>query len=228
MKRLLSAFTFLAVVHLLALLMFAGWLWQSGRLDAQRLQRIRDMLSMTTEEQEAFEAQQAVEAQHRREQMEAEARRLNPPLPSAEQVRYTTTLTEQTEQSLRRLRDETEQLRAEQDIRAAQLDQRAAELEAKHQAWEQSTAAEAERRSNEQLQKTVKQYESAPPKVAKEWIMELVRQGDQEQVVAYLDGMNPRAASRILREFSTDEEAKLATELLERLRTFGVVSGTTP
>jgi hypothetical protein len=67
----------------------------------------------------------------------------------------------------------------------------------------------------------VRQYEQVPPKQGKRMIMELVVMGQVEQAVAYLDAMNVRAAGKILKEFKTDEEIKLATELLEKLRTFG-------
>jgi hypothetical protein len=35
--------------------------------------------------------------------------------------------------------------------------------------------------------------------------------------------MNPRAKSKLFREFKTDVETALATDLLERMRTFGTV-----
>jgi hypothetical protein len=228
MKRFLSAVTFLAIVHLLVLLMFTGWLWQSGRLSVDRIHRIREMLAMTEEEEDALAAERAAEVERAQAGAELEARRLNPPLPSGQQVQFTSMLTQQTEQSLRRLRDETEQLRQQQELRARQLDQREEELQQRQRTWEEGIAAEAERQADEQFQKTVKQYESAPAKVAKGWIMELVGQGEEAQVVAYLDAMNARAASRILREFKTEEEAKIATGLLEQLRTFGTAPPPSP
>ena len=45
--------------------------------------------------------------------------------------------------------------------------------------------------------------------------------------MVYLDAMNQRAAGKVLAEFKTDQENKLATELLERIRTLGLRSAGT-
>ncbi len=37
--------------------------------------------------------------------------------------------------------------------------------------------------------------------------------------------MNPRLAGKVLKEFKTEEENRLATELLERIRTLGLPDG---
>ena len=50
----------------------------------------------------------------------------------------------------------------------------------------------------------------------------MVADGQLQQAVAYLDAMKPRAASKILKEFKSPSEIVLATELLEKLRTFGL------
>ena len=46
MKTLWNIVSFLAVVHLLALVMFVGWLWKSGRLDGARIDELREMLAV--------------------------------------------------------------------------------------------------------------------------------------------------------------------------------------
>jgi hypothetical protein len=81
---------------------------------------------------------------------------------------------------------------------------------------------EGQRKVDEQFLQTVKQYEQLTPKQGKQMIVALVNQKQTDQAVAYLDAMSPRAASRILKEFKTESEIALATELLEKLRTFGV------
>ena len=59
---------------------------------------------------------------------------------------------------------------------------------------------------------------------AKGKLIELVNTGRKDQAVAYLDAMNLRNAGKVLAEFKTAEENKLATELLERIRTLGQTS----
>ena len=222
MKRFWNIVSFLAVVNLLAMGMFLGWLWQSGRLDGDRIRHIRDLLAMTIAGEQAAEDERAAEAERQQQEAAQRARRENPPLPSAEQVRQVSLVDDQTDQALRRLRDETTQLLAQLDVRGAELDQREQALESAREAWLSSIETELARRTDEQFLKTVRQYESAPPKIGKQWMMELIGAGEQEQVVAYLDAMSARAASKILREFKTDKDAALATELLDKLRTFGL------
>lgn len=222
MARLWNIVSFLAVVNLLALVGFAGWLWTSGRLDAQRIHDIRDRFALTiAEETAAAKAESETELDTQLESAEREWAQ-NPSLPSDAQVRLASLVGRQTDQALRRLQDETGQLLARLNMRSAQLEQQKLEFEAAKTAWNESIEAERQRRTDEQFQKAVLQYESAPPKTAKEWILDLDALNERGQIVAYLDAMDPRAASKILREFKTEKEVALATELLEKLRTFGL------
>lgn len=222
MKRLWNIISFIAVVNLLSLLLFGAWLWQSGRLDVERIDRVRELLAMTIADEQAAAEERAAQAE--REQAEAAERawRANPPLPSAAHVQQVSRAEDQADQAMRRVRDETARLQEQLDGRAAELDQREQAFRSARETWLGSIDAEKSRRSDEQFLQTVRQYETAPAKIARQWMIQLIDEGGRDQVVAYLDAMNPRAASKILREFKTEEEAALATELLEELRTFGL------
>ncbi len=50
MRSAWNTVSFLAVVHLLALGMFAGWLGYTQRLDRERLNAVRDLFALTTVE----------------------------------------------------------------------------------------------------------------------------------------------------------------------------------
>ena len=76
--------SFLAVVHLLALLMFAGWLWHTDRLDGQRLGQLRSLFAPTIAEAQTAAEQASLDAEARRQQQEEQVRRQDPPLPAAE------------------------------------------------------------------------------------------------------------------------------------------------
>ena len=67
-------------------------------------------------------------------------------------------------------------------------------------------------------------YAGQSPEV-KQQIIELFNTGSKEQAVIYLDAMNQRIAGKVLAEFKTDDEVKLAKELLERVRTLGRPDG---
>ena len=90
--------------------------------------------------------------------------------------------------------------------------------------WETSISEEKERQTKDQFRKAVRLLESAPAKQGKEWILELVKSNREDQAVAYLDAMNPAKSAGLLKAFKGEGEAKVATDLLERLRQLGLES----
>ena len=112
---------------------------------------------------------------------------------------------------------------------AAQLQQATARMEANIAAFEQRRSSfhisqqdDRQRKIDEQFLQAVKQLEQLPAKQAKGVLEQLLADKNVDQAVAYLDAMSPRAAAKVLREFKSGPDLALATELLERLRTFGV------
>ena len=222
MRTLWNIVSFLAIVHLLALIGFIGWLWSSDRLSVDRVHAVRDMLSVTVGDEAAAAAES--ERLVRQQQAEAlsEAMLKNPPVTSAAQIELISRIQEQSDQAQRRMREEHGRLRARLDAVQQELQARQADFEAQKAAWIAAEKAEQERKLNEQFAQVVKLLESIPAKLAKEKIRELVDSDNTHQAVAYLDAMNSRAAAAVIREFKTAEENRLATELLEKLRTFNV------
>jgi hypothetical protein len=221
MKKTWDVVSFLAVVNLVALLMFGAWLWRSDRMSVDRVRQIRAVLAPTVAEEET--RRQEAEAEAAAEALAAEARaRGDKPLPSAAELVRVERLGEQTQQAIRRLQDHAAMHESALKLRSTVLDERETRLSAREQAWEQNIEAELERRIDEQFQKTVALYESLAGKQAKQMLLELVEMGEVDQAVAYLDAMQPRAATKTLREMKTDAENELATELLERIRIFGI------
>jgi len=225
MKRLWNAVSFVAVVNLLAMTMFGLWLWQSGRMDVERLRRLKEMLGQTIEAEQEVAAEQQAQTEADRQEAAEQARVADPPLPSVAQVRHLNLIDAQSRQAMQRLRDETDQHLARLAMERRQIEREQASLEAEKEAWQEATRAQRQQRTDEQFQKTVKLYESAKPKLAKQWMLNLVDDGEERQVVAYLNAMNSRAAKKILDEFKSEQDGQLATELLERLRTFGLGAG---
>ncbi|HWB19055.1 MAG TPA: hypothetical protein VG711_02055 [Phycisphaerales bacterium] len=224
MRAIWNTLSFLAVVHLLALLMLVGWLWNSGRLNSDRVTKLRDMLSKTpAEEQAQIEKDEAAKKEADRQAQE-DAERNSPSVQSADQVRLMNMIQDREAMAMRRLSDEKAMLMAQIGTAEDAVKKKDEELAANRAAWDQVTAEDRARQTDAQFQQTVKAYESIPAKQAKSMFEELIRQGQMEQAVAYLDAMNPRAASKVLKEFKTPEEIQLATKLLEDLRRFGTVS----
>lgn len=222
MRTAWNVFSFLAVVHLLAIAMFIGWLWQTDRLDSARLRDAQAMFAMTVPQAQAAAELAAQEAEDQRQQQELQFRRDHPALSSRARLQLIAETQQETDRSMRRLDDVKTQLVQQLALAAQQADELQAQAEAERRSWLQSIEAERKRRADTQFTKAVKLLEALPPKLAKTKIVELVDSGKISQAVAYLNEMNQRAAGKLLAQFKTDEENRLATELLERLRTFGL------
>lgn len=221
MKSLWNVVSFLAVVNLLALVIVGLWLWKSHRLDGARVADIRQLLAVPIQDAQAEHVQSLRDAEQERLREAEELRKERPPMDSASQIQRTTRIAMQEDQARRRLADEKQTLLDELALATESVDVERAEFERERKAWETAVRGDRTQKSDEQFMQAVRQYEQVSPKQGKRMIMELVASAQMDQAVAYLDAMNMRAASKILKEFKTDEEIKLATELLEKLRMFG-------
>lgn len=227
MRTLWNITAFLAIVHLLALLMFIGWLGATDRLSMERADALRDIFAPTVAEDEALAADREAEAEEDAEQQVAQQRLQAPPVSSASRITFDHAIAEQHRHAERRLEDAQKQIAEMIESQRASLEAERAALEAEKKAWTESIADEQEQRSSEQFMRAVQTLERLPAKQAKNMLVELMRQdGEQglEQAVAYINAMNAFAASRVIRELKTDQEIGLATDLLEGLRTFGVLT----
>ena len=227
MKTAWNIVSFLAVVHLLALLMFVGWLWHTDRLEGARLAELRALFAPTLAEARAAADQADLEADARLVRQAEQARRQDPPLPASDRIARLAAARQEEERAEHHLDLVRRQLLQQFDIAAQRLEDQRGALNAERQGFEQGVGADQQQRHTTQLTKAVKLLESLPPKQAKQKIVELVQSGKEDQAVVYLDAMNQRAAGKVLAEFKTDQENKLATELLERIRTLGLRSAGT-
>ena len=222
MKTLWNVVSFLAVVHLLALIMFGAWLWQTDRLDGDRIGELRSMLATTIPEARATSAQAQRDAQALRERQELEARMADPPLPSTARIDQLAEARQDSRRTDRHLENVRRQLLQQYELASQQLEQERRDLDTQQEGLQEGLAAAEAQRSDTQLTKAVKLLESLPPKLAKLRIVELVNGGRTDQAVVYLNTMNQRAAGKVMAEFKSDAENKLATELLERIRRLGL------
>lgn len=221
MKTLWNAVSFVAVVNLIALLLIVAWLWQSQRLNGERVQKLRTMLAVTIPAEQA-EAEEQAKKEAEAKTAEEEATRLrNPPVTSSTQIAALNRLEDQIAQGLRRLQEERRQLSAALDLRERALKDREEKLAADRRLWEESVKDQKLAQEDGQFTKAVKLLEALPAKQAKEKLVILVNEGQMPQAVAYLNAMSTRASGKILKEFKSSEESKLATDLLEELRKLG-------
>ena len=221
MKTVWNILSFLAVVHLLALAMFVAWLWHSDRLDGDRVQQVREMFSMTIPNARIAAKQAQVRTEAELEQRRDQAFGEDPPFSSAATIEIGSQVTRHTDQEIRRLEDSKKRQLAQLAEAQRVSEEREAESKARVEAWEKAVAADKKRQEDEQFAKAVKLLESQQPKQGKTIIVELVGTGKMDQAVAYINAMDDRKRGKLLGAFKTPVEQKLATELLEQLRTFG-------
>lgn len=217
MKSLWSVVSFLAVVHLLALLGFLGWMYGSDRLSLERVRTVRELFAMTMTDEKMQK-----EEQERDSTVNPERDSSMFQMSSTRQIELLTDVQRQELLATQRMKDESEMHARQFSLLNQKIASEREEFEEERRRWEEATGADRERKTNEQFTQTVIQYESLPAKQGKQVLIELINSGNREQAVAYLDAMKPRATSKILKEFKSPEEIILAAELLEELRIFGL------
>jgi len=218
-KALWTIITIVALANLLALGGFVGWLASTDRLDMERLESIRELLSETREAREARLEEEALEAERREQEAEAARRAALPPLTAGDRLLLAEESEEAARQRLERLRREVEDLQRTIRAEAASLDERTDAFEAERRDFNEMRRRLEAIEGDEQFQKTVTLLEGLQPQRASQMLLELVDQGDPEQATAYLNAMQSRNASKIL---AAIPDPALAADLLERLRVYGL------
>lgn len=222
-KSLWVLISTLCVANMLALALFMGWLGASDRLSVERLDRARLVFVQSLAEAEA-EAQLDETEAGRAAAAEAAAAKIGTsPITAEQRMRIIQEYAAQIEERTARTRRET------QDMIDTLMQQQSRFLE-ERQAFERQKAIYeamreeiAELEGSEQFAKSLAIYQKVKADVAADMMSELIQAGGIEQVVTYLDAMNARVASKIIDEFESRSPA-LAADLLERLRTHGLVA----
>lgn len=220
LRSLWTILTTVALVNLLALGGFAGWLVASHRLDRDRLERIRAMLAETIEEEQARLAEEEQQQQAALKAAQEEEERRKSPVAAVGRLQLAAEVSELVQEDLERARKEQEALKRALAIERAALERDRAQFLAERNAFETMRKQIEAAERDEQFKKTIRLYESIKPAQAKDMLLALLSQGQTVQVVAYLNAMSSRAAARIIKQFKDDPA--LAADLLERLRSFGL------
>lgn len=218
-KALWTIITTVVLANLLALGGFVGWLASTDRLDMERLESIRELLSETREAREARLEEEALEQERLEQEAEAARRAALPPLTAGDRLLLAEESEEAARQRLERLRREVEDLQRTIRAEAASLDERTEAFEAERRAFNEMRERLEAIEGDEQFQKTVTLLEGLQPARASEMLLELINQGDPEQATAYLNAMQSRNASKIL---AAIPDPAVAADLLERLRVYGL------
>jgi hypothetical protein len=213
----------LAVANLFALAGFVAWLAAGDRLSRERVESVRAVFASTVSDEQARLRRERAAEEAARAAAEEAARIGAPPLTADRKLEQDAARDEAASQQARRVQRETSDLINTLMQERAELDRQREIFQREVDAFNRMRAAIAQQEGSEQFQKAVALYQLVKPAEARAMMQSLIRKGETDQVVSYLDAIQPRTASRIITEFQ-NEDPDLAADLLERLR----VRGTTP
>lgn len=235
MKRLLTAFAALAIINLLGIAGAVGWLAATKRLSPERVEAIKQILHEPVPVEQARLAAEQAKA-------EAEAGPAEEPLPGGPPVASGELVSMQLEQAkadefrIQRLAREESTLGQTIVQETRKLDDARREFAEEKGAFETKRAQIAALKGDEQFQAALSVLTQVKPDKAMSMLQEIidgragaVGVGDaggmtgKDRAVAYLDELDEMVRGKIMSEFVKDSPT-LAADLLERLRTFGMMA----
>jgi len=224
MKTLVAVISLLAVIHVLAAAGFVGWMVATERVNQQRLEKLQAIFEKTIPEAEAEAEKQAkvdAEAREQAERLAALEGKSAGPESISQRLEADQQRNEITLRQIERTRQEVESLQRNLRLAQQRVEDQYEQLQAEKKELEKRLADIEKQRNDEGFKKAVELYQTLPSKQTKAMFVNLMREGNVDQVVAYLEAMEPRKAAAVLEEFKTPDEVAKATELTERLRARG-------
>lgn len=138
---------------------------------------------------------------------------------AAEQNEFLRTTFESLSAQLDRQRRELIDLRRQVDFAQVQLQKDRSDLESREKTLRQRDEAQAAAATDKGFKESLAVYDAMKAKQVKEIFLTL----DEDTVVRYLQAMDPRRVSGILKEYKTPAEISQAQSLLEKMRKNGVM-----
>ncbi len=217
MRTVWNIIAFLAIVNLLAIVFFGGWLYTSGRVDESRLESLRSLFAMPVETEAALalaaEEEQAILVA---QELEADSL-LAPPLGSEVKIQRVEEIALREQMMLRRMEQRKSldnQALAEQQ-REINDQQRALELRIAE--FEKMKRDQQQLAQQDSFKTNVKLLEGLPARQAKDLILQMVGSGRKSEAVDYLRGMRAGSRTGIFTQMKTPDELVLASDLLQSL-----------
>lgn len=222
MRTIWNALSLMAVANMVAILAIVGWLVAGGRVDRERVQRVRSVF-VETVAQEHARVEQAEKDRLAAEALAAEEAkaREGSPIPVVDAMDMRVQRNADEEQRLERLRKEVRMLQDAIARDQRKIDADIAALEKRELAFGALQDEIRRTEGDKQFKKSVAALEGLEAADACSTLGELMKGGDVEQVVAYLNAMQDRKRTAILTEFISAGQPEVAADLLERLRTRG-------
>ncbi len=223
MKNAYHAIAALAILHVVLAVGLVGWLAGTGRINRERVDAVVDIFQPTIAAEQA-EAERAAELEAQAQAQAERQARLTGAGGLASTAEKLVTEQRRNELILRQLertRREIESLSTNLHLARQHMERQREELLDNRKELQQRLASIENRLNDEGFKKTVRLYETLPAKQVKQMFADLMDGGQTDQVVAYIEAMQPRNAASVLKEFKEPQEIERAVELTERLRARG-------
>ncbi|MDX2146074.1 MAG: hypothetical protein SFZ23_01025 [Planctomycetota bacterium] len=160
MKALIAAFSIFAIANVLGAAGLVGWLHSSGRLNSERVQKIREMLKEPIEAEKARLARDAAALEAKKKADEEEAKRNLPPLTGEQQLVLRLLATEADQQRRDRLAREIADLQEGLRRELAALETARASLKSERDAFNELQKQTQQLTGDAQFRKAVGILES--------------------------------------------------------------------
>jgi flagellar motility protein MotE (MotC chaperone) len=214
-KTLVSVVMATLAINFLALAGGAGWLWQSGHLNRDRVKAIREVMfppaTEPTTQPALAAAPAAPTASSRLEELLAKHIGVRS---AGEQVEFLQQTFDAQMGQLDQRQRQLEDLQRLVTVAQGQLRDDRAKLETDRQNLTDQQQ-QANRLANDQgFQDSLTLYNSLPPKQVKSIFLAM----DDDTAVDYLRAMPPRTAAKVLKEFKSPEELDRVHRLMDRMR----------
>lgn len=214
MKKLLTVLVLLLAINFLAVLGGVGYLAGTGALSPDKLAKVGDVLyppaSQPSTQASTQPSEEGLSPMARLEELlSKQAGRT-----ATEQVQFIRAAFDERAAQVERRLSEMQALQRQVESARQQLERDRSALDARAQALAARESETARREADEGFQSELKLYQSLPSDQVKKLFMAM----DDELVARYLQAMQPRQASKIIKEFETPDELAKVGAVLEKIR----------
>lgn len=220
-KSLWNLITGICVANMVAIVTILLWLAATDRVTPERVKTVSATFAPTVAAQAALDAERQRAEADLQAQLEAEGRTGDFPLDTETVMALWNERDTEARQRYQRELAALGHLREDVDQRRQALETEIESFQQRLNQFEQRERALLDQRESDQFQQAVKLLELSTPETATSMLLALIEGNDTDQVVAYLDAIKPDIAQPIF-DLITQDDAPLAANLLEQVRTFGL------
>jgi hypothetical protein len=212
-KRLLTVVVVTLALNFLAAAGGIGWLWNQGQLDRGKVKAIKEMVF-------AKPAEAAPATQPSPEPSTQPVLQLDELLARAagrsatEQVEFIQQTFDAKMAMLDRRQRELIDLQRQVELSKQQMSKDRSALDTRDKSLSDREQQATRLATDKGFQDSLALYKSMPPKQVKTIFMGL----DDQTLTSYLQAMDPRAASKIIKEFKSPDETTRIQKILEQMR----------